>query len=190
MIIIIVIKGYQLDFQKDAVWIILGSSMTIWGAEFPDMDQMFRSVFKHRDWYTHSAIFPAILSFLVISTSDPSVEGNFNTGLLPVVAMINIGVASHLIADYFPTWKPVSKNGQLEVADMKYALGWAFEGLTGDELVQKLVGTYLIHIPWLQFFTKDGRVTMNKMWTRVYLIANAIVLIILSYYMINQFAKL
>ncbi len=175
---------FTFQFKRDTLWLIVGFLLTLFGAEFPDLDQIFKKAFSHRDWFTHSAIFPLMISLLSLGVTNP-VSDDINIVLLPTIAMFNIGVASHLIMDYFPTWKNPGEDGKLDIADLRYATEWAFQGITGDELVQKLVGTYLIHFP----FAFRGRQTLNKTATRIYVITNALILIVLAYFMVFIFNR-
>ena len=85
--------------------------------------------------------------------------------------------------DYLPTWKDDGDH-KLEPRDIEYAAKWVAQGITGKELVQQLVGTYLIHLP-LKVPKEvkgslSGRKTFTVIGTRVYLYLNGVVLLILS----------
>ncbi len=153
--------------------------MSIFGAQFPDLDQMWKHAFNHRDWFTHSA-FPGLIMMGLVLLSGNRTETNI---LLPILSFFFIGKASHLILDYFPTWNPDSK----DPLNIVYAVEWFATGLTGEEISQKLQGTYLIHFPGFVKFFGAKRETLPTNLTRFYLILNAIVLVILGIYFLISF---
>lgn len=164
---------FSYNWNRDKSWLFIGFLMTIFGAEFPDLDQIWRQFFDHRDWLLHSAIVPVLMLYFIIGASTDNII------MYPLMALFCIGTASHLFLDYFPTWSG-DPDKQLELSDISYAAQWIYDGISGEELTQKLSGTYLIHFPG--FMKKFGfkRQTFNKKMTRIYLFVNAIILIILA----------
>jgi len=160
--------------------------MTLYGSEFPDLDQLFKKVLNHRDWFTHSSILPVLLSLFTVFVSNATVEGSINGVYLPILAFFSLGVSSHLFMDYLPTWHNHTEDGKFEFSDISYAVKFGVEGLTGDELVEKLVGTYLIHLPWRSATT--GRKTLTKIQTRFYLFLNGFILLFLAAFLFLVFA--
>ena len=170
------------DIRKDPVWFILGFLLTLYGAEFPDIDQLYKKIFNHRDWLTHSSILPTILFILALISKENS--------LYPLLAFFCLGVSSHLIMDYFPTWKD-DGDKKFEPRDIEYALKWVEQGVTGKELVQQLVGTYLIHLP-LRVPKEikgdlSGRKTLTVVGTRLYLYVNALLLLGYAVFLFYRF---
>ncbi len=87
---------------SDSLWIISSFLMAIVGAELPDFDLEIKKFFPHRSAFTHSILFPGLLSLpLIFHRNIESVQV-----LVPVYSMFLVGVASHLILDLSPkTWK-------------------------------------------------------------------------------------
>ena len=184
---ILIALGWRYDPIRDTLWVIVGFLLTLYGAEFPDFDQLFKKILNHRDWLSHSAILPLFLSLFALITSNATKEGSINGVYMPILAFFSLGVASHLILDWFPTYKNTTEDGKLEFSDVEYAIKFGIQGLTGEELVQKLVGTYLIHLPFKSI--KSGRKTLTAKQTRIYLISNALILILLSIFLFLSFAN-
>ncbi|UJG39718.1 MAG: hypothetical protein K9W45_07560 [Candidatus Heimdallarchaeum aukensis] len=149
----------------NSLWIVISALICIIGAEFPDFDIIWKEVFHHRYFLTHSAILPAILTLPVIAVSERT---NF---LLPVFGFFLIGNASHLLLDLFPSWKE-EKDGKIK--DDAHAMAWLTTGLSGRELYSKLKGTYLIHF---YPFSIKGKNTLNKKATRTWFVVNALLMI-------------
>ena len=174
-------ESYSFTLKRDLSWLTIGLLLAIFGGVFPDLDQSYKSLFSHRDWLTHSAIIPLIFSGILLYS------GSVNAPLFPVMAMFNLGVASHLLLDYFPSWKSGGKNEKdKDFEDIVYALEWAVEGLTGKELVQQLTGTYLVHFP---ISGPKGRKTLDVNKTRMYFIVNALILIVMGIFLIYLYNK-
>ena len=183
ILILIAISFFDFTFERDSPWLLVAFLMALFGAQFPDLDQMWKKIFGHRDWLLHSSI-PSIL--MVVLVVNGSIE---NKILYPILALFNLGVASHLLLDYFPTWEG-DHDKKLEFSDVVYATTWVFDGITGSENIQKMVGTYLIHFPgWVKSFGLK-RNTLTKIWTRVYLLVNALILIGISVFLLFRFEQL
>ncbi len=181
--ILVALSSFDFQFQRDSAWLLVALLMAVFGSQFPDLDQMWKRIFGHRDWLLHSAIPSIIMAVLVVNGSTDNVI------LYPILAIFNIGVASHLILDYFPTWEG-NNNKKLDFGDIVYATHWVFDGISGSEDLQKMVGTYLIHFPkWFKNFGLK-RNTLDKVWTRIYLILNALILLGLAVFFIARFEQL
>lgn len=155
--------------------------MSIFGSQSPDLDQMWKKLFNHRDWFTHSAFPELIMTFLIFIAGDRE-ETNI---LYPIMAFFFIGKATHLFLDYFPTWNPHDK----DIMNIAYSIEWFATGLTGEEISQKLTGTYLIHFPGLLKWFGFERETLGTKMTRFYLFTNGIILIGLGVFFIISFNR-
>ncbi len=179
MALLVYIKSYTFVYPRDYSWLTLAFLLSVFGAQFPDLDLIWGKLFAHRDWFFHSA-FPSLLMMGLVYLSRTVAQTHI---VYPLLAFFNIGMFTHLILDYFPTWKEKSGN---DLDQIMYAADWVATGITGEEITQKMSGTYLIHLP--RFFWKDK--TISKFWTRIYLFSNGFVLLglaILQLYLFNSF---
>ncbi len=153
--------------KEDIAWIFLGFFIGIFGAEFPDLDQLNvpSNWVKHRDWFFHSSFPIIIVSGTILFTSS---ESNI---LLPILGIFAISEGTHLILDLFPTYRLKEKDKGM-LGGIRYFFKWFMTGLTGQEIDHKLVGTYLIHHP---FHHGKERKTLTLHASRWYLFLNGIV---------------
>ena len=172
----------------EPIWVTTAFLMAIVGSEFPDWDHMIHFL-SHRDITTHSAGI-AVLLFLVYTTNVFFFE-NLNQTLVYGLALaaFMIGLGSHLLLDLFPTYDPeklINDKGALQAS--AYMLGGVIQGLTGQELVKALKGTYLIHLPFKSPVMKEGkkvgrwemRRTLPLHQTRWWLFINGIISLLLG----------
>ncbi len=178
------LESYEFVYPRDLSWLTIALLMSIFGAEFPDLDQLWKRMFNHRDWFLHSC-FPGLIILGLVQLTGSREETNI---LFPILAFFYLGIATHLLLDYFPTWKSGTGKG-VDVQDIAYGITYLVDGVTGQELTQKLTGTYLIHFPG--FIKKFGasRETLDKKFTRGYLMLNALVLIAMATYALDSFNK-
>ncbi len=149
----------------NVLWIVLSLLTCLLGAEMADFDLLWKSFLRHRNILTHSIILPGILIIPVFFVQDRT---NF---LLPAYGSFLLGYASHLLLDLFPSWKE-DKYGR--ITEAQEAMTWLVTGVTGKELYTVLRGTYLVHLPW---YTKSQRRTLNLKASRIWFVANALILI-------------
>jgi hypothetical protein len=138
------------------------------GAEWCDFDHLDdnEKILSHRDIITHSAFVPLIV-FVIDFLTAPTLDAHI---LAWFIFLFSVGVASHLILDEWPVWeKGMAKN----------VLGWMAEGLTGQELVKKQQGTFLIHLHGFHVQEKKRgktkmveKKTMSKHQSRVWYFVN------------------
>lgn len=179
------------------IWIVGAFWMGIVGAEWPDWDQMTLiggiRLFHHRDWFTHSCLLPILMTIpFVITHLDNSGDTNLEMGFL--FAAFYFGVASHLFLDLWPCMNVddmLRKKGIVGTSiDMTKGF---FRGLTGWG--EGFGGTYLIHLPFkmpvldVEDGDKGGAVEMRKTLpthaSRLYLVLNGLMCIILGIFLIN-----
>lgn len=181
MFLLFILESYSFIFPRDFSWLVIAFLMSIFGSQSPDLDQMWKKLFNHRDWFTHSAFPELIMTFLIFIAGDRE-ETNI---LYPIMAFFFIGKATHLFLDYFPTWNPHDK----DIMNIAYSIEWFATGLTGEEISQKLTGTYLIHFPGLLKWFGFERETLGTKMTRFYLFTNGIILIGLGVFFIISFNR-
>ncbi len=165
VILLLLEKDLVTGGWDNSLWIVLSLLACLIGAEIPDFDIIWKGVFHHRHFFTHSIILPGLLSITVINVTSRT---NF---LLPVYGLFLIGSASHLLLDLFPSWKE-DRDGK--IIDSSSTMEWIETGLTGKQLYSALTGTYLIHF---YPFKIKGKNTLNKHGTRTWLVINALLLI-------------
>ncbi|MFX0115154.1 MAG: metal-dependent hydrolase [Candidatus Hodarchaeota archaeon] len=181
----------------NVIWVTGAFWMAIVGAEWPDWDQMTLlagiKLFHHRDWFTHSALLPIILTIPFVMTrlenpGDPNLAFGF------IFAAFFFGIASHLFLDLWPTMNVdhmLQKKGVVGTS-VEMTKGF-FKGLTGWG--EGFTGTYLIHLPFKMpvVDVEDGkkggavelRKTLPKHASRLYCIINGLICIFLGIFLIN-----
>ncbi len=182
--------------EINPIWVVGAFWMAFIGAEFPDWDQFtFLAgirLFHHRDWFTHSAMLPALFTvpFIITRLDDPA-DPNLLFGLM--FAAFSFGMASHFFLDLWPTMnvdRMLQKKGIVGTS-IEMTKGF-FEGLTGWG--KGFTGTYLIHLPFkmpvLDVTDKDKeaielRKTLPKNLTRLWLVINGIICSFLGIFLIN-----
>jgi len=132
------------EFPQDALLVSMALIAAL-GSEVPDIDQVADKVFHHRDWFTHSPILSTVLFVLAFRYGEI-----FGIRLVAyVVTAFLVTNASHFFLDLFPVWKG---SGDRKKGTMKGGLmapaRWFVEGLSGDQIYEKLEGTYRIHLPF------------------------------------------
>jgi hypothetical protein len=181
------------DFPHDALLVGLGMIAAL-GSEVPDIDQIADRIFHHRDWFTHSPIFAAIIFVLAYEYGDL-----FGIKLVAyVVSAFLITNASHFFLDLFPVWKGSGDRvkGTMKGGAMAPAR-WFFEGLTGDQIYEKLEGTYRIHLPFAipekKAQKKKGKKvapeemmkTLPAIQTRAWLVLSGVVNLVFAVLLLN-----
>jgi len=181
------------DYPHDFLLVTLGLIAAL-GSEVPDIDQVADRVFHHRDWFTHSSIFAAILFILGYMYGD--YFGIALTGY--IIGAFLVTNASHFFLDLFPVWKG---SGDREKGTMKGGMmapaRWFFEGVTGDQIYERLVGTYDIHLPFaipeMRELKRKGKTvyaeemmkTLPALQTRAWLVISGILNLIFAALLLN-----
>jgi hypothetical protein len=162
------------------IWVwATGWIAAVLGSEWCDFDHLDddEKVLSHRDIITHSAFVPVIvfiIDFLTATAFDLRILAWF-------LFLFNLGVASHLILDEWPVWeKGMSRN----------ILKWMAEGITGQDLIKKEEGTFLIHLHGFRVEEKTKRgkeksvekKTMTKPQSRVWYFVNGVFCFVLALY--------
>ncbi len=165
----------------DTIWFVAGLIMALTGAEMADYDQLLGRL-KHRDIFTHSALIPIILVISFVLTSLLGSSGGGTLLFTTVVSPFVFGYASHLILDLFPpyNYKKIKEEEGFVKATLVFSQGIK-QGITGEEILSQMKGTYLIHLPLelpIGEKKKDGtrkqRKTLPKNATRIWLVLNAL----------------
>ena len=181
------------DYPHDILLVTLGLIAAL-GSEVPDIDQIADRIFHHRDWFTHSSIFATIIFVLAYMYGD-----YFGISLVAyVVSAFLVTNASHFFLDLFPVWKG---SGDREKGTMKSGMmapaRWLIEGVTGDQLYERLEGTYRIHLPFAipekKEMKKKGKAvapeemmkTLPASQTRAWLILSGLVNLVFAVLLLN-----
>jgi hypothetical protein len=191
---------------NDLYWILLGFFVCITGAEIPDYDQLPSwKWLEHRSILTHSALIPIIV-FLTMVIVLPA---NGLKTLSPLMTLLFLGYASHLLLDLFPVWAgfgdketkdPVTKAIH-KASHLAVIARWFYEGVTGAELYKKMEGTYFVHLPFrmeVEEEKKKGKKekleeeemkALSKGQSRAWYIINGLIIVLLTMITWNAFIK-
>jgi membrane-bound metal-dependent hydrolase YbcI (DUF457 family) len=170
------LEAFDFEAKADLGWLLIAFMTTVFGAEFPDLDQVYKKFFSHRDMLTHSALVPAFLTVLTFYSNDEVLK--------PLIAFFLLGVASHLFLDVLPTYKH-KKNGHLDIRNVAYTIGWTIKGVKVASLTEDINGTYLAHYP-LQIRIKGYR-ALNSISTKIFFVTNGLICLILATWLLSSF---
>lgn len=183
----------------DPIWIMTGLLLCLVGAELADYDQL-TGLLSHRDIITHSGLIPTII-FLIFLISK--ILGIADSTLVYAVSFtpFMIGYATHMWLDLFPTINPEKTLKQKGIAEASMQLfGAVIQGLTAAEIISRVGGTYLIHLPTKLPVINDGsnkddkfivyRKTFPKHWTRWWLLFSGIYCLLLGFLTFNLYTDI
>ncbi|MHA1912710.1 MAG: metal-dependent hydrolase [Candidatus Kariarchaeaceae archaeon] len=170
------LNAFDFEAKSDLGWLLIAFMTIVFGAEFPDLDQVYKKFFSHRDMLTHSAIVPLFLTALSFYSEDQVLK--------PLIAFFLLGVASHLILDILPTYKR-KKNGHLDLSSMAYTVGWTIKGVRVASLTKDLNGTYLAHYPFK--IRIKGYRTLNSTSSKIFFVANGLICLVLASWLLHSF---
>lgn len=115
-----------------------------------------------------------------------------------VVSAFLVTNASHFFLDLFPVWKGSGDRvkGTMKGGVMAPAR-WFFEGLSGDQIYEKLEGTYRIHLPFAipekKELKRKGKTvhpeemmkTLPALQTRAWLVLSGLVNLVFAVLLLN-----
>jgi len=181
----------MLVLLADVRWLTLGLFLALFGSTLPDYDLLYKSLspWHHRSAITHSILIPVIVILFYLS---PAPINNYALFLVPFM----VGFMSHLFLDLFPNTdieNLMKKEKFWESSEM--ILIAAETGLTPEmdlkkEMRHKLSGTYNIQFPQEILIGKKKRRTLTPDLTRIWLVINGSIILIIAVALFLLFAPL